>query len=515
MIQPLQPPAKLPDYPTYPTIIHALRRAAELKPDAPGIVCQSVELNYRQYARVVAAMAHSLANLGAKRGERVAVMMTNGLGACVALLGGMAAGAQISPLNPNYTETELEPLLRDVEARVLICDTGSEEKARRLAGRLNIAHLLQIGDDRDFADEMLAAPERDLPLPRADDLSGLFFTGGTTGIPKGANWTHEGLMAFCYGIAALWPFPLDEERILNVAPLFHVWGFCFTLATPIYIRAFMDIMPAYRPALVLAEFQRQKITVFAGGPAALYLGLRANENFAKADFSSLKICLSGGAPCPEELLRSWEAATGCVLLEGWGMSEGAPINSNPLYGVRKIGSVGLAPPNTEVQVVDLETGEKVLPAGERGEIRVRGAQFTKGYRNRPEETKATIRDGWLYTGDIGIYDEDGYLFLVDRKKEMIIVGGYNVYPREVDELLFKHPAILEAATVGVPDSFSGEAVKAFVVLRPGATLTTEELQEYCRASLVKYKVPTQVAFVDALPRSGVGKIDKRSLKAKG
>jgi len=243
------------------------------------------------------------------------------------------------------------------------------------------------------------------------------------------------------------------------------------------------------------------------------MGLRANENFTTTDFSSLRICLSGGAACPEELIRSWEAATGCKLLEGWGMSEGAPINSNPLNGVRKIGSVGIAAAGTEVEVVDLETGARVLGPGERGEIRLRGPQFTRGYRNRPEENKQTIRDGWLYTGDIGYHDDDGYLFLVDRKKEMIIVGGYNVYPREIDELLFRHPAILEAATVGVPDSFSGEAVKVFIVRKPGADLGEDEVRNYCQANLVKYKLPKHVAFIDALPRTGVGKIDKLALKA--
>jgi long-chain acyl-CoA synthetase len=504
-------PATLPVYPKYPTIIHALAKAAELKPAAPGIACQERGLSYGAYTRVVAALAHEFARLGVAT-ERVAFMMSNGLEACVGLLAGMAARAQVSPLNPNYTEPELEPLLRDVEPRLLVCDAGSSAKARALAQRLGITNVIELGPGGITVDALLAMPEHPLPLPREDDLSTLFFTGGTTGIPKGANQTHLGLMAFCYGIVALWPFPLDEERILNVAPLFHVWGFCFTLVMPVYIRAFMDIMPAYKPALVLEEFQKRKITVFAGGPAALYLGLRANENFKKTDFSSLKICLSGGAPCPEELLRSWEKDTGCVLLEGWGMSEGAPINSNPLYGVRKIGSVGLVPPNTEVQVVDLETGETVMPVGERGEIRVRGAQFTKGYRNRPQENAQAIRNGWLYTGDIGYYDADGYLFLVDRKKEMIIVGGYNVYRREIDELLFNHPAILEAATVGVPDSFSGEAVKSFVVLRPAASLTVEELLDYCRKSLIKYKVPTCIEFVDALPRSGVGKINKLELK---
>jgi long-chain acyl-CoA synthetase len=507
-------PAAPPVYPTYPTVIHALAKAAELKPAAPGIACQERELSYGAYVRVVAALAHEFERLGVAA-ERIAFMMSNGLEACAGLLAGMAAGAQVSPLNPNYTEPELEPLLRDVEPRLLVCDAGSSAKAHLLARRLGIPNVIELGPGGITIDALLAMPERALPLPREDDLSALFFTGGTTGIPKGANHTHLSLMAYCYGIVALWPFPLDDERILNIAPLFHVWGFCFTLVMPVYIRAFMDIMPAYKPTLVLEEFQKRKITVFAGGPAALYLGLRANENFTKTDFSSLKICLSGGAPCPEELLRSWEKDTGCVLLEGWGMSEGAPINSNPLYGVRKIGSVGLVPPNTEVQVVDLETGEIVMPVGERGEIRVRGAQFTSGYRNRPEENARAIRNGWLYTGDIGYYDADGYLFLVDRKKEMIIVGGYNVYPREIDELLFKHPAILEAATVGVPDSFSGEAVKSFVVLRPGASLTVEELQDYCRKSLVKYKVPTRVEFVDALPRSGVGKINKLELKKRG
>jgi long-chain acyl-CoA synthetase len=499
------------DYPKYPTIIHALVRAAELNANAPGIVCQDRELTYGQYAHAVMVLARRFAQYGVAE-ERIAFVMTNSLEACIGLLAGMAARAQVSPLNPNYTLHELEPLVRDVAPRVIVCDAMSEDKARAMARAVGVPRVMKLGPDGITVDMLLGDPRGENLLPRESDLSALFFTGGTTGIPKGANHTHLSLMAYCYGIVALWPFPLDRERILNVAPLFHIWGFCFTLIAPVYIRAFMDIMPAYKPAAVLEEFQRQKITIFAGGPAALYLGLRANENFSKTDFSSLKVCLSGGAPCPEELLRSWEAATGCVLLEGWGMSEGAPINSNPLNGVRKINSVGIVPPNTEVEVVDLETGERVMPVGERGEIRVRGPQFTTGYRNRPEENKQAIRNGWLYTGDIGYYDSDGYLFLVDRKKEMIIVGGYNVYPREIDELLFKHPAILEAATIGVPDSFSGEAVKAFVVLRPGAKLTVDELQAYCRESLVKYKTPTRIEFVDALPRTGVGKINKLELK---
>jgi long-chain acyl-CoA synthetase len=507
------PPSRDPSYPDFPTIVHALAYAAAHRADAPALACLDRELTYRQYAQTVAALARTFTELGVA-GERIAYMMRNSLDMAIALHAGMAARAQVAPLNPNYTDREIEPLLRDVDPRLIVCDAEFAERAKRLAQFIGQPNVVVLGTQGTTVEQLLAAPAATLPLPEPDDLCALFFTGGTTGLPKGAEHRHANLMAFCYGVAALWPLPLDAERILNVAPLFHIWGFCYTLIFPVYLRAFMDLLPAYKPAAVLEEFQKRRITTFAGGPAALYMGLRANENFATTDFSSLRVCLSGGAACPVELIRFWESATGSVLLEGWGMSEGAPIHQNPLHGVRKIGSVGVAAAGYEAEVVDLETGTRVMPTGERGEIRVRGPQFTRGYRNRPEENAQQIRDGWLYTGDIGYYDDDGYMFLVDRKKEMIIVGGYNVYPREIDELLFKHPAILEAATVGVPDSFSGEAVKVFVVRKPGASLGADELLDYCKRNLVKYKWPKHVEFVDALPRSGVGKIDKRALKAR-
>jgi long-chain acyl-CoA synthetase len=509
------PPVTLhrdPRYPDFPTIVHALADAAATRGDAPAFACLDREITYAQYAQAVAALARRLAEVGIA-GERIAYLMRNSLDMAVALYAGMAARAQVAPLNPTYTDREIEPLVRDVDPRLIICDTEFAERARRLAQLSGGAAVIVVGPSGVTLEELLAEPAMPLPLPEPDDLCALFFTGGTTGLPKGADHRHRNLMAFCYGVAALWPLPRDDEHILNVAPLFHIWGFCYTLIFPVYLRAFTVLLPAYKPAAVLEEFQKRRITTFAGGPSALYMGLRANENFAATDFSSLRVCLSGGAACPVELIRFWEGATGSVLLEGWGMSEGAPIHQNPLHGTRKIGSVGVAAAGYEAEVVDLETGTRVMPVGERGEIRVRGPQFTSGYRNRPEENARQIRDGWLYTGDIGYYDEDGYMFLVDRKKEMIIVGGYNVYPREIDELLFKHPAILEAAAVGVPDSFSGEAVKVFVVRKAGANLSAEELLDYCKQNLVKYKWPKHIAFLDALPRSGVGKIDKRALKA--
>jgi long-chain acyl-CoA synthetase len=506
------PPVTLqrdPRYADFPTIVHALADAAARRGDEPAFACLDREITYAQYARAVGALARRFAEIGVT-GERVAYLMRNSLDMAVALYAGMAARAQVAPLNPTYTDREIEPLVRDVDPRLIVCDAEFAERARRLAGS---AEIIIVGAKGITLDELLSKPATPLPLPEPEDLCALFFTGGTTGLPKGADHRHRNLMAFCYSVAALWPLPLDAEYILNVAPLFHIWGFCYTLIFPVYLRAFMVLLPAYKPAAVLEEFQKRRITTFAGGPSALYMGLRANENFANTDFSSLQVCLSGGAACPAELIRFWESATGSVLLEGWGMSEGAPIHQNPLHGARKVGSVGVAAAGYEAEVVDLQTGTHVMPVGERGEIRVRGPQFTSGYRNRPDENARQIRDGWLYTGDIGYYDEDGYMFLVDRKKEMIIVGGYNVYPREIDELLFKHPGILEAATVGVPDAFSGEAVKVFVVRKAGASLSAEELLAYCKQNLVKYKWPRHIAFLEALPRSGVGKIDKRALKA--
>ncbi|MGE0735345.1 MAG: AMP-binding protein [Alphaproteobacteria bacterium] len=503
-------------YPRFATITHALRGTAERCPNRTAVISGERSITYVEYVRAAAGLAHKLQAMGCA-GGRVALLMGNTLDMAVAIHGAMAARAMVSPLNPNYTESEIIPILKDADPTVIIADAATLPRVRQFLHAVPNAKLIHFGDGgldigNWIADPAMRLPE---PLPRADEPSCMFFTGGTTGLPKGAPHTHASTMAYCYATFALWPLDLDAERFLNVAPLFHVWGFCFSTIAPVYVGATMDIVPLFKPAVVLEEFQKHKITVFAGGPAALYHGLRANENYKTTDFSHIKYCMSGGSACPEELIVKWQQETGSLFLEGWGMSEGAPINLNPIRGKQKVKSTGAAPPDTEVQVVDLDTGDRILPPGEAGEIRVRAPQFIKGYRNRPEENARAFRDGWFYTGDIGYIDEDGYMFLVDRKKEMIIVGGYNVYPREIDELLFKHPAIMEAATVGVPDTFSGDAVKCYVALKPGAKLSADELLDYCKQHLVKYKLPTKIAFVDALPKTGVGKINKLELKARG
>src|SRR5690606_34687764 len=348
----------------------------------------------------------------------------------------------------------------------------TEEKARGIASELGAGEVLVLGEGGVELDEWVRDARLDAPLeslPGADDLALLIFTGGSTGVPKGVDHTHRGLMWGVLQHVIVWPGELGRERFLNVAPMFHIWGLAYSTWVPIYMRSTLVMVPRYDPDKVAQALGRHRVTIFAGGPAPIYMGLLASPVFDETDFSALKYCISGGAPVPEDLHREWRERTGCAILEGWGMTEGAPFCLNHL-DARKLLSVGRPVPQTEVQVVDLEEGTRVLPRGEPGEVRVRGPQLMSRYRKQPEETARTLRDGWLYTGDIGVVDDEGFLSLVDRKKDMVIVGGFNVYPREVDEVLFNHPKIREAATVGKPDARLGEVIVAFVVLDAGQTL---------------------------------------------
>jgi long-chain acyl-CoA synthetase len=515
LVQPGRSTVTIPeDAPDHPTMVHALDAAAELQPDRVALIVGDDQVTFSQYRRAVGGMAAHLVP-HVKRGDTVALVMANSIEMAVADFGAQAACAQVAPLNPNLTDRELTPLLRDVDPAVVLCSPHVADRATALAGSLGYDHVEIVGEGGIDIWAWTDDPSCRLPehLPSPDDRASMFFTGGTTGLPKGAEHTHRSTLAFCRTVASVWHFGYDREVILNVAPMFHIWGHHYSVIEPLYLRATAVVVPQYQPDIVLDLLERHRITLFAGGPAAIYVGMLNSPRINDVDLSSLRYSLAGGAPCPEALLRRWKELTGHTILEGWGMSEGAPINHNPSHGRQKLMSTGITPADTEIDIVDLETGTRVLPVGERGEIRVRGPQFTKGYRNRPDETAKAIRDGWLYTGDIGYFDEDGYMFLVDRKKELIIVGGYNVYPREIDELLTNHPKIAEAAAVGVPDDFSGEAVRAYVALRPGEEISIDELRDYCSENLVKYKRPRDIVVLDELPKKGPGKIDKLTLKA--
>ena len=506
-----------PKLPRYDSLVHMLLAAVDAHPEVTAVIYQDQRITYAEFGRAVAGLARKLAGQDLRRGERGVLMMANSIEMDVALMAVMATGAQVVPVNPFLTPHELSKQLADIDARVVISDQLTAEKAANVAREFSVPNHFVLGAggntlDAWTRDTSLALDRK--ALPGLDDLALIIFTGGSTGIPKGVNHTHRGLLAGTYIHVDVWPVEYGREVFLNVAPMFHIWGLGYATWVPIYAQSTLVMVPRYEPDKVVRALSDHKVTIFAGGPAPIYMGLLASPIFDDCDLSALRYCLSGGAPCPAELHREWNARAKCPLLEGWGMTEGAPFCLNPCgSGKRKLLSVGNPVPETEVQIVDLESGERVLPLGERGEVRVRGPQLMREYRNRPEETRAALRDGWMYTGDIGVIDDEGFVSLVDRKKDMVIVGGFNVYPREVDEVLFKHPKIREAATVGRPDHRLGEVLVAFVVLARGETLTEDEFFAYCKEEMVKYKRPVEVRFVDALPKTGTNKINRIALRA--
>jgi long-chain acyl-CoA synthetase len=501
--------------PQHESLVHMLLDAVAAQPNLPAVIVEQQQITYAEMGRAVAGLTRHLASLGAKRGERVILLMANSIEMDVAVMAVMATCAQVAPVNPFLTLPELRKQLGDLSACAILSDKLCEEKAAAVAAEFGIPARLTLGAGGTSLDTWKLDESLQLDrarLPKLDDIALLLFTGGSTGVPKGVNHTHRGLLASILQHVTVWPCKFGEERFLNVAPMFHIWGLAYSAWVPIYTHSTLVMVPRYDADKVVRGLSEHKITVFAGGPAPIYMGLLASPEFAKADLSQLRYCPSGGAPCPAELHREWLEKTGQPILEGWGMTEGAPFCLNPYDGKRKLLSVGNPVPGTELQVVDLETGERVLPLGERGELRARGPQLMTGYRNQPEETARTLRDGWVHTGDIGYADEDGFIYLVDRKKDMVIVGGFNVYPREVDEVLFKHPKIREAATVGKRDPRLGEVLVAFVVLDEGAQLSQDEFFEYCKSEMVKYKRPVEVHFVESLPKTGTNKINRRALR---
>ena len=498
-----------------PTIIHALVESAARCPEQRALVCRGQTLTYAELARTVAALAQRLSTLGAA-GQRVAVLMPTSNEAVVAVLGAMAAGAQVVPVNPFFTASELAVVLAEADAAIAISGAEAWGKLGELMPRLGVRAAVRFDGSGDVTLASLLSSENQRSLPaheaRSESLAVGIFTGGTTGEPKAVEHSHAALMTSILQHCSVWRVRHGAERFLSAAPIFHIWGLFYATFVPIYAGSTLVLVPRYDPNEVLAALESERITIFCGGPAPVYLGLMQSPRFASTAFGSLRYCLTGGAPCPLELHERWRAATGCALLEGWGMSEAAPLCLTRPEAPKPL-SVGRAVPGTELQIVDVEEGQRVLAAGQAGEVRVRGPQLMRGYRGRPFETLAALRDGWLYTGDIGYLDGDDDLFLVDRKKDMIIVGGYNVYPRQVDEVLYRHPAVAEAASVGRPDARLGEVLVAFVVLAPGAALSEEQFFAFCERELVKYRRPVAVTFLPALPRTNARKVDKRALRA--
>ncbi|HSD41946.1 MAG TPA: AMP-binding protein [Burkholderiales bacterium] len=498
----------------HPTVVHMLADAAARAGAATALVFGEERLTYAQYLRCVGGFAQELGRLGA-RGSRVALICGNSLDMPIASFAVHAARAQVVPVNPAYTARELEHILGDAEPAVVVYDGEVRATVEPLVTSLGIPHRIEVGGAggsslarwRDDVGQRL--PE---PYPSPGDLATLQYTGGTTGLPKGVNITHAQMAVNISQREAALPTRAEDESVLCMMPLFHVFAAAMCLHLAAYCRSKLVILSRYEPEAVLDAIERERITRLPAGPT-VFIGLLAHKRFPHTDFSSLRCAYSGSAPLPEATLQSWLAATGTLILEGFGQTEAGPVLTYVREGTApRPGSVGPALPLTEIQIVDVETGTQVLGPGEKGEIRARGPQIMSGYRNRPKETAEALREGWLYTGDIGELDADDWLYIRDRKKDMAIVGGYNVYPREVDEVLFAHPCVKEAASAGVPDPYYGEAIRAYVVLKPGVRASADEILAHCKANLARYKVPGRIYFVSELPRTTVGKVDRIALR---
>ena len=455
------------------------------------------ELTHAEVARRVEAAAEQFAAAGVGRGDVVAVMLPNRVELLLGLMAAWRLGAAATPVNPVFTPNEAGYQITDSGAKLLLgaADPGADYGVPVLA-----------------VDELSASPFGTLPVPdtRLDDLALLIYTSGSTGRPKGVMLDHANLVAMATSIGEVLKLSPDDNCLL-VLPLFHVNAILVSGLAPIMAGAQVTILPRFAPDTFLAAVSRYRATYFSAVPA-IYARLAELPAGQLGDTSSVRFAVCGAAPVPVELLKRSESRFGFPIIEGYGLTEGTCASAiNPLDGPRKPGTVGVALPGQ--QVAAMRADGSFAAAGERGEVVVKGPNVMRGYLGRPEATAETVVDSWLHTGDVGILDEDGYLTIVDRIKDMIIRGGENIYPKEIESVLARHGAVLEAAVIGVPHEIYGEVPVAYVVTYPDARVTADELLAHCRGQLTKVKIPTAVRIVPALPKNAVGKTDKPALRA--
>ena len=479
-----------------------LMRSTELHPDRPAVRLDGTVITYRALDERSARVAGLLRARGVVPGDRVAIMLPNTPEFAVAYYGALRAGGVIVPMNPLLKQREVAHYLQDSGAKAIFVGPGSEVPA---TGTEEIVVDGGFHDMLDAAESWASLVDRE-----PDDTAVILYTSGTTGQPKGAELTHANL-ASNVEVTAADLIEVDfEDVIFGGLPLFHSFGQTCGLNTAVKVGACLTLVSRFTPQQALEVLARDRVTVFEGVPTMYSAILGAPERL-QYDLSALRVCVSGGAALPVEVLRAFEAEFGCVILEGYGLSETSPVASfNHPDRQRKPGSIGTPIRGVEMRVVD-DYGLDVAP-GEVGEIAIRGDNLMKGYWLRPDATAEAVPDGWFRTGDLGRVDEDGYFSIVDRKKELIIRGGFNVYPREIEEVLYEHPAVAEAAVVAIPDASLGEEVGAAVVLRPAARATAEEIREYVKARVAPYKYPRHVWLEATLPKGPTGKILKREIR---
>lgn len=543
----------IPDQP----LTWLLDTAARRFPSQTALIYYGTRLNYAQFSSLANRFAAALLRLGIQKGDRVAIALPNIPQYPIAFYGALRAGAVVVPTNPLYTEREMQHQLADSGARIIVMLDMFYPTLRAVRANTALEYIIltspadflppllrtlyplaqrnakhpepRLTDEERHKDaelhdmsEMLESHTKggievfNLP-PRAsgDDLAALQYTGGTTGLSKGAMLTHRNLLANALQARAWDAHAQDGKEItLCVAPFFHVYGMTIGMNLSIVAGASMVLLPQFKAREVVKTIRRYHPTQLPGIPTMYIAIMREMGKHAEA-LRSINVCISGASPLPKKVRMDWEALTHGRLVEGYGLSEAAPVtHCNPLNGDIRDGSVGLPLPNIEAAILDEQTGEP-LPAEGIGEIVVKGPNIMKGYWNAPDDTANIFINGWMRTGDIGKMDEEGYFYVVDRSKDMILASGFNIYPREVEEVLFQHPVVAEAAVLGVPDPYRGETVAAIIVLKPGYAPTGEtraDIIAYCKKELTAYKVPKIVEFRESLPKTLVGKVLKRELK---
>lgn len=532
-----------------------LDEAARTSSAYTAIEYYGTRISYAQLSSLADRFARALVKLGVQHGDRVSISLPNCPQFVIAFYGALKAGAVVTPTNPLYTPPELEHQLRDSGAKVIVlldqfyanlagvrahtpvekvivtnvadyfptplawAYHAREALTARREGRkptrvprndASIHDFRQLighaSDGQGF--EVYALPEPAKP----DDLALLQYTGGTTGVAKGAMLSHRNLLSNAYQCLVWNEEPLETKHItLCVAPFFHVYGLTVEMNLTILAGSTMVLLPRFTVKDTLDAIEKYKPDLFPGVPT-LYLALAREVEQRKRDLSSIRVCISGSAPLPAEVQRRFEAISGAKVVEGYGLTEASPVtHCNPVYGERRVGTIGLPVSNTDARIISPDSWEPMAQAAQ-GEIAVRGPQVMMGYWNRPDETAKVLSDGWLRTGDIGQMDTDGYFSITDRAKDMIIASGLKVFPRDVEEVLYANPKVLEASVVGMPDEYRGETVWAFIVPKPGETLTADELDKWCHERLATYKVPKHFEFRESLPKTMIGKVLRRALR---
>lgn len=503
------------------------------------------EMTYQEVYESALKFSNYLKSIGIQKGDRVAIMLPNTPQSFISFFGVLFAGGIIVQTNPMYTEREVAYQMKDSGAKAIIALDILYPRITKVQNETDLEHIIitaikdylpfpknliypfiqkkqygfsvkvEHGGNIHLFTEIMKAPPLEDPILDVnfdEDLAILQYTGGTTGFPKGVMLTHKNLVANAK-MCETWLYKCEEgkEVVLGALPFFHVYGMTTVLILSVLQGSKVVLIPKPEPEVLLKAIQSQKATMFPGAPT-MYIGLLNHPDLQKYDLSSIDSCISGSATLPVEVQEQFENLTGGKLVEGYGLTEASPVtHANLLWdGERIKGSIGIPWPNTLAEIRDLETDEP-LPPGEVGELVVKGPQVMKGYWNRPEDTEETLRDGWLYTGDLGYMDEKGYFYIVDRKKDMIIASGFNIYPREIEEVLYEHPAVQEAVVAGIPDPYRGETVKAYIVLKEDHSVTEKEMDKFARKHLAAYKVPKLYEFRDELPKTTVGKILRRQL----